>query len=144
QAALANGQYDGCGMDVDYCSKANSPANRDGNVDAGKIRAAGDQPAVEVRRILAVHFERQLQLVLDGEFTSELVSPEAAHGDAVGRIECQPAHVDYREVAEQQRRAQRHQGERAYDRIKRADGAVASFKAPALKRAAFEQTVRVD
>src|SRR5216117_2837477 len=131
-------------MEVDYRIKANSSTYRDGNVDAGKIPAAGDQPAVEERRILAVHFEQQFQLVLNGKFTSDLVSPEAAHGDAVGRIECQPAHVDYREVAEQQRRVQWHQGERAYDRIKRADGAVASFKAPALKRAAFEQTVRVD
>src|SRR5881392_2934667 len=104
-------------MDVDYSIKANSPAYRDGNVNAGKIPAAGDQPTVEERRILAVHFEQQLQLVLDGEFTSDLVSPETAHGDAAGRIECQPAHVDYRELAEQRRRVQWHQGERACDWI---------------------------
>src|SRR5216117_3207238 len=131
-------------MDVDYRIKANSPTNRGGNVDAGKIPAAGDQPAIEERRLLAVHFEQQLQLVLNGEFTSDLVSTEAAHGDAIGRIECQPAHVDYRELAEQWRRVQRHQGERAYDRIKRADGAVTSLEAPALERAAVEQRVRVD
>src|SRR5213595_1727040 len=86
-------------MEVDYRIKANSPTYRDGNVDAGKIPAAGHQSTVEERRILAVHFEPQLQLVLDGEFTSDLVSPEAAHGDAVGRVECQPADVDYRELA---------------------------------------------
>ncbi len=131
-------------MDVDYRIKANSPTNRGGNVDAGKIPTAGDQPAVEERRILAVHFEQQLQLVLDGDFTSDFVSPEAAYGDTAGRIECQPAHVDYRELAEQRRRVQWHQGERAYDRIKRADGAVASLKAPALERAVCKQTVRVD
>src|SRR5216117_1836992 len=128
-------------MEVDYRIKANSSTYRDGNVDARKIPAAGDQPAVEERRILAVHFEQQLQLLLDGEFTSDPVGPEAAHGDTFGSIERQPAHVDYRELTEQRRRVQWHQGERAYDRIKRADGAVASFKAPALKRAAFEQTV---
>ena len=60
-------------MDVDYRIKANSPSNRDGNVDAWKIPAAWDQSTVEERRILAVHFEQQLQLVLDGEFTSDLV-----------------------------------------------------------------------
>src|SRR6266496_1379387 len=104
-------------MEVDYRIKANSATNRDGNVDAGKIPAAGDQPTVKERRILAVHFEQQLQLVLDGEFTSDLVSPETAHRDAAGRIECQPARVDYRELAEQRRRVQWHERERADDLI---------------------------
>src|SRR5437773_12301027 len=100
-------------MDVDYRIKANSPTNRDGNVDAGKMPAAGDQPTVEERRILSVHFEQQLQRMLDGDFTSDLVNPEAAHGDRVGRIECQPAYVDYRELAAQRRRVRSHARERA-------------------------------
>ncbi len=38
---------EGSGMDVDYCIKADSPAYRDADVDAGKIPAARDQPTVE-------------------------------------------------------------------------------------------------
>ena len=131
-------------MDVDYRIKANSPTYRDGSVNSGKIPAAGDQSTVEERRNLSVHGEQQPQLVLDGDFTSDPVSSEATHGDTVGRIECLPAHVDYRALAEQRRRVRWHESERADDLIQRAYCAVASPKAPALERAAFEQTVRAD
>src|SRR5438477_6695498 len=98
-------------MDFDYRIKANSPIDRDPNVDTWKIPAAGDQPTVEGSRILGVHFEQQLQLVLDGEFASDLVSSEAAHADTMGRIECPPAHVNHRELLEERRGVQWHECE---------------------------------
>src|SRR6266576_2234321 len=141
---LLDRPYDGRGTDVDYRVKANRPTDRDANVNAGKTPAAGDQRTFERSRILTGHVQQQLQLLLDGEFASVLVSSEAANGDSARRIEGQPAHISYRELAEQRRRVQRHEVERADDLIKRAEGAVASLKTAALERAACEQTVRVD
>src|SRR5438552_4068865 len=106
-------------MDVDYRIKANSTTYRDGNVDAGKIPAAGDQPAVEAlltvhrdsyfdvgerRRprhqaavemlhLVTTHLEIKGELLLERELAADFVRATSGSGGVASASRHEPVHV---------------------------------------------------